>query len=177
MFLQNLPDVFQKNVHLFPGADGDADPGGDLRPVKVPDQNAPLFEFQIQLPAADLFGDGKDEVCRGGEDAEAQLGISIEPDRRDTFPAIALACAYLKDVMNASEEEAVLVLPVDPYVEDEYFTALNELYELAEKGESNLYLLGMEPTYPSAKYGYIIPTEKEKISAVKTFKEKPDEEE
>ena len=107
-----------------------------------------------------------------GED----IGISIEPDRRDTFPAIALACAYLKDVMNASEEEAVLVLPVDPYVEDEYFTALNELYELAEKGESNLYLLGMEPTYPSAKYGYIIPTEKEKISAVKTFKEKPDEE-
>ena len=107
-----------------------------------------------------------------GED----IGISIEPDRRDTFPAIALACAYLKDVMNASEEEAVLVLPVDPYVEDEYFSALNELYELAEKGESNLYLLGMEPTYPSAKYGYIIPTEKEKISAVKTFKEKPDEE-
>jgi len=104
-----------------------------------------------------------------------EVGISIEPDRRDTFPAIALACAYLKDVMGVSEEEPVLVLPVDPYVEDDYFEALKELYALAEKGESNLCLLGMEPTYPSAKYGYIIPTDKEKVSTVKTFKEKPDE--
>ena len=40
-----------------------------------------------------------------GED----VGISIEPDRRDTFPAIALACAYLMDVMHVeSEEEALL---------------------------------------------------------------------
>ena len=105
-----------------------------------------------------------------------EVGISIEPDRRDTFPAIALACAYLKDVVKVSEEEPVLVLPVDPYVEDDYFEALKDLYELARKGESNLCLLGMEPTYPSAKYGYIIPTDKEKVSAVETFKEKPDEE-
>ena len=104
-----------------------------------------------------------------------EIGISIEPGRRDTFPAIALACAYLKDVMHVSEEEAVLVLPVDPYVEDDYFEALKELYALAQKGESNLCLLGMEPTYPSAKYGYIIPADKEKISTVETFKEKPDE--
>jgi len=33
--------------------------------------------------------------------------------------------------------------------------------------------MGMEPTYPSEKYGYIIPTTKEQISKVSMFKEKP----
>ena len=45
------------------------------------------------------------------------VGISVEPCRRDTFPAIALATAYLHDVMGVPEEEAVVVCPVDPYVE------------------------------------------------------------
>ena len=103
------------------------------------------------------------------------VNISIEPCRRDTFPAIALATAYLHDVMGISEEEAVVVCPVDPYVKDEYFEALKELDRLASEGRANLVLMGMEPTYPSEKYGYIIPENKDNISNVVTFKEKPDE--
>ena len=106
-----------------------------------------------------------------GED----VGISVEPCRRDTFPAIALATAYLHDVQGVSEEEAVVVCPVDPYVEEEYFKAIKRLGELAEKGEYNLTLMGIEPTYPSEKYGYIIPEDKEMVGKVSTFKEKPDE--
>ena len=34
--------------------------------------------------------------------------------------------------------------------------------------------MGIEPTYPSEKYGYIIPQSKDDISSVLTFKEKPD---
>ena len=101
-------------------------------------------------------------------------GISVEPCRRDTFPAIALATAYLTDVCKIPEEEAVVVCPVDPYVEDDYFAALKELGSLAEKGDANLVLMGIEPTYPSEKYGYIIPKSNETISRVSTFKEKPD---
>lgn len=102
------------------------------------------------------------------------VGISIEPCRRDTFPAIALATAYLTDVKGISEEEAVVVCPVDPYVNDDYFQALKSLSELAEKDTANLVLMGIEPTYPSEKYGYIIPTSAEHVSKVETFKEKPD---
>ena len=102
------------------------------------------------------------------------VGISVEPCRRDTFPAIALATAYLADVMGVSLEESVVVCPVDPYVDEDYFEALKKLGELAEAGEANLVLMGIEPTYPSEKYGYIIPTGKEQVSAVSTFKEKPD---
>ena len=104
------------------------------------------------------------------------IGISVEPCRRDTFPAIALATAYLHDVQGVSEDEAVVVCPVDPYVEDDYFEALKKLGELAVEGEANLVLMGIEPTYPSEKYGYIIPRDKEKVSFVSTFKEKPDAE-
>lgn len=104
------------------------------------------------------------------------VGISVEPCRRDTFPAIALAAAYLNDVRGLSEDEAVVVCPVDPYVEKEYFEALRELGRHAEVSEANLVLMGIEPTYPSAKYGYIIPASKDNISKVVVFKEKPTEE-
>lgn len=106
-----------------------------------------------------------------------QLGekvcISVEPCRRDTFPAIALATAYLVDVMHIDPSESVVVCPVDPYVEDSYFEALKELSDQADKGEANLVLMGIEPTYPSEKYGYIIPESTDHVATVQTFKEKP----
>lgn len=103
-----------------------------------------------------------------------QIGVSLEPCRRDTFPAIALATAYLADVQKVPTDEAVVVCPVDPYVNEDYFEALHELSRLAESGSANLTLMGIEPTYPSEKYGYIIPDSKDSVSTVKTFKEKPD---
>lgn len=105
---------------------------------------------------------------------EGQVGISVEPCRRDTFPAIALATAYLHDVKGLSLDDTVVVCPVDPFVEDDYFEALKALDVQAAKGEANLVLMGIEPTYPSEKYGYIIPVGKDEVSAVETFREKPD---
>ncbi|WP_026668413.1 sugar phosphate nucleotidyltransferase [Butyrivibrio sp. AE2005] len=107
-----------------------------------------------------------------------QLGeavdLSIEPCRRDTFPAIALACSFLHDVKGVKEDEPVVVCPVDPYVDDTYFKALSDLSDMAVKGDYNLNLMGIEPTYPSEKYGYIIPKEAADVSEVLEFKEKPD---
>lgn len=103
-----------------------------------------------------------------------EVGISIEPCRRDTFPAIALAAAYLHDVKKIPAEEAVVVCPVDPYVEPDYFEALGKLGDYARESEANLVLMGIEPTYPSEKYGYIIPADSGEISRVNKFKEKPD---
>lgn len=106
-----------------------------------------------------------------------QLGdgveVSVEPCRRDTFPAIALSVMYLYDIKHIKRDESVVVCPIDSYVEDDYFEALKELGRQAAQGKSNLVLMGIEPTYPSEKYGYIIPCDKEHISFVKTFKEKP----
>ena len=109
-----------------------------------------------------------------------QLGekasICVEPCRRDTFPAIALAAAYLYDELEVSADESVVVCPVDPYVDDTYYESVKTLQQLAEQGNANLTLMGIEPTYPSEKYGYIIPASANNISKVKEFKEKPDTE-
>lgn len=103
-----------------------------------------------------------------------KVSICVEPCRRDTFPAIALAVAYLHYEMGVAENEAVVVCPVDPYVDNTYYEAVKTLQELAEYGDANLTLMGVETTYPSQKYGYIIPENGENVSKVKEFKEKPD---
>lgn len=101
------------------------------------------------------------------------IDVSIEPCRRDTFPAIALTASYLVDVRNVDREKSVVICPVDPYVGNGYFQALKGLSRRAETGKTNLVLMGIEPTYPSEKYGYIIPESEGEVSAVRSFKEKP----
>lgn len=105
-----------------------------------------------------------------------KVAMCIEPCRRDTFPAIALAAAYLHDEIGLDEEECVVVCPIDPYVDNEYFEAVKLLERLAKESDTNLTLMGIEPTYPSEKYGYIIPETTGVTSAVREFKEKPDKE-
>lgn len=102
------------------------------------------------------------------------VSVCVEPMRRDTFPAIALAATYLHDELGVSENEAIVVCPVDPYVDNTYYEAVAKLEKLVLDGGSNITLMGIEPTYPSEKYGYIIPENKENVSPVKEFKEKPD---
>ena len=106
---------------------------------------------------------------------EEKPDICPEPCRKDTFPAICLAASFLKDVKKVPEKDCVVVCPVDPYVEEDYFKALQELGQMAASEEGDLFLLGIEPSYPSAKYGYILPTSRERVSDVASFREKPDE--
>ena len=130
---------------------------------------------EVDPQATVTIATAKSQVSAIHNQLGSDVGISVEPCRRDTFPAIALSAAYLKDVRGLGEEEPVVVCPVDPYVENDYFEALNALNDRAAVSDANLVLMGIEPTYPSEKYGYIIPTGKEPISQVSMFKEKPTE--
>ena len=131
-----------------------------------------------QITAVDM--DAKITIATSKSQASTiknQLGekvsICVEPCRRDTFPAIVLAVTYLHDELGVAENEPVVVCPVDPYVDNTYYEAVKDLHKLVECDTANLTLLGIEPTYPSEKYGYIIPDSAENISSVKEFKEKP----
>lgn len=128
---------------------------------------------KIDSDATITIATSKSQVSAIHNQLGEEVGISVEPCRRDTFPAIALASAYLVYEKHADLEEPVIVCPVDPYVEDDYFEALKDLSEKATHDDANLVLMGMEPTYPSEKYGYIIPENENSTSKVKTFKEKP----
>ena len=130
----------------------------------------------VDTDATVTIATSKSQVSAIHNQLGEEVGISVEPCRRDTFPAIALAAAYLKDVQGVGEEESVVVCPVDPYVENDYFEALKALGDRAAASSANLVLMGIEPTYPSEKYGYIIPIGKEQVSKVSMFKEKPTQE-
>ena len=130
----------------------------------------------VDTDATVTIATSKSQVSAIHNQLGENVGISVEPCRRDTFPAIALAAAYLKDMQGVGEEESVVVCPVDPYVENDYFETLKALGDRAAVSSANLVLMGIEPTYPSEKYGYIIPIGKEQVSKVSMFKEKPTQE-
>ena len=138
---------------------------------------------RVYRQISSVDADAKVTIATSKSQASAiknQLGekasICVEPCRRDTFPAIALAAAYLHYELGVSVDESVAVCPVDPYVDKSYYEAVQKMGQLVEGGQANLTLMGIEPTYPSEKYGYIIPKSDEDVSDVKEFKEKPDTE-
>lgn len=117
---------------------------------------------------------------------QSQLGtdvqLIIEPESRDTFPSIALAATYLHSELGVGLSEVITVMPVDPYVEEPFFAKVKQLEDTIIKSGSDLALIGVTPTYPSTKYGYIIPRNEEgdkqsySYQTVCSFKEKPSEE-
>lgn len=104
---------------------------------------------EVDESAAVTIATSENQVTSIRSQLGDSVGISIEPCRRDIFPAIALATAYLHDRQGVDVNETVVVCPVDPYVESDYFQMLEKLRVQATKGEANLVLMGVEPTYPS----------------------------
>lgn len=113
-----------------------------------------------------------------------QLGDSVnlvtEPERRDTFPAIALAASYLKLAKQCSDDEVVVIMPCDPYTELGYFETISKMVECVKANVADLVLMGIQPTYPSEKYGYVVPEKDSSDSCnpcsfkkVSRFTEKP----
>ncbi|KAB4219484.1 cupin domain-containing protein [Bacteroides uniformis] len=110
-----------------------------------------------------------------------QLGEDIpvvtEPERRDTFPAIALASSHLAYQRKCPVDEVVIVMPCDPYTEAGYFETIHRMADAVKNDVAELLLMGVKPTYPSAKYGYVVPAndvQDKRILQVLRFTEKPD---
>ena len=110
-----------------------------------------------------------------------QLGDSVsvvtEPERRDTFPAIALASGYLKLKKGCPDDEVVVIMPCDPFTEAGYFETIGKMVRCVEADVAELVLMGITPTYPSEKYGYVVPVTDNLMAegsmAVSKFTEKP----
>lgn len=86
-----------------------------------------------------------------GEDVK----IVTEPQRRDTFPAIALAACYLSLRKGCSPDEPVVVMPCDPCTELSYFKTIGRMVDCL--GDADMVLMGITPTHPSTRFGYIVP--------------------
>ena len=130
-------------------------------------------QISRNIDASVTIATSKSQVSAIRNQLGDKVSICVEPCRRDTFPAIALASAYLKYELGVSEEDCVCVCPVDPYVDDSYYKGVASLENFVKAGDANLVLMGIEQTYPSEKYGYIIPETLGEVSNVLEFKEKP----
>jgi len=109
-----------------------------------------------------------------------QLGdrvtIVTEPERRDTFPAIALASMYISKSLKCSDDEIVVAMPCDAYTDDSYYDVISKMVSAVEANTAELVLMGINPTYPSEKFGYIVPVQnacEKDIKKVSRFTEKP----
>ena len=108
---------------------------------------------------------------------DGDYALVLEPERRDTAPAIMLACANLALEQKTDAGDTVVVMPIDTYADQAYYDGIVKLDEAVQGNFADLVLLGVEPTYPSEKYGYIVPTTSEgDPRRVERFTEKPDEE-
>lgn len=109
------------------------------------------------------------------DQVQGDYALAVEPERRDTAPAIMLACAHLAWEQGAGAEDTVVVMPIDSFVDDAYYARLAVLDAAVQEDVAELVLLGVEPTYPSEKYGYIVPSvTHDMLQLVSRFTEKPD---
>lgn len=120
-------------------------------------------------------------LCAGNSQLEiirsqiGNIGVAVEPERRDTFPAVAISCAYALSKLGAKKDDFITVLPVDPYTEDAYFDTVKALENKLKQSGAKIALMGAIPKKASSKFGYIIPSGQESgYFYVGGFKEKPD---
>ena len=102
--------------------------------------------------------------------------ILLEPEGRNTAPAVAVAAARILEQGEQGEDPVLLVLPADHVIRDReaFHAAIEAGARLA--GQGALVTFGIVPDRPETGYGYIRAEEKDRPSAVVEFVEKPDAE-
>ncbi len=109
------------------------------------------------------------------------LEILLEPEGRNTAPAIVIAALKAIDIYKDSNIEPILlILSSDHQIEDinKFHSSINN--SIREALKDNLIIFGVSPTYPATGYGYIkskkqLDHNKYIPSKVDQFVEKPDE--
>jgi mannose-1-phosphate guanylyltransferase/mannose-6-phosphate isomerase len=104
--------------------------------------------------------------------------IVLEPFKRNTAPAIALALRYCIDKLGCGKDEVVFISPADHIIEPEskFIQYLKAAEGIARQGF--IVTFGIKPLYPETGYGYIrvrdSGAEDKGFYYVDSFTEKPD---
>jgi mannose-1-phosphate guanylyltransferase/mannose-6-phosphate isomerase len=130
-----------------------------------------VFERPIVITNRDYRFKVAEQLAEVGLQAE----IALEPVRRDSGPAVAVAAEL---AARRGPDTIVAVMAADHRVEDR--EGLKRLYAQAgiAAAAGRIVTLGIKPTYPATGYGYIRPGAAvdgtADVSAVAAFVEKPD---
>jgi mannose-1-phosphate guanylyltransferase/mannose-6-phosphate isomerase len=120
----------------------------DLTLERISDRS--IFSAPVIVTAQSLA----ELVSQSMERAKCQGQIVLEPCRRNSAPAIAVAVEL---VLKATPDTLMLVLAADHFIEDAvaFRTAVSESAAIAAKGK--IITFGIVPDSPNAGYGYIKP--------------------
>ena len=102
-----------------------------------------------------------------------RVSFLLEPQARNTAPAIALAVRHIQKMHD--DNVICMVLPADHLISDNaaFEKAVAQAADQAQKG--NLVVFGIRPTAPETGYGYLeVAAEADGPQALKSFVEKPD---
>jgi mannose-1-phosphate guanylyltransferase/mannose-6-phosphate isomerase len=129
-----------------------------------------LFARPIVITNADFRFVVAEQLRERGVEAD----IVLEPQRRDSGPAVAVSAVLAAD---RDRDALVLVLAADHVMHkpDAFREACRHAAAAAAQGR--IVTFGIEPTHPATNYGYIRPGEKlngASVRSVEAFVEKPD---
>lgn len=114
----------------------------------------------------------KSELAAAGASA---AHILLEPEARNTAPAIALAARYCQETLGASTDEVLFVTPADHVINPvaAFIRSVRQGIEAAKLRK--LVTFGIKPAGPETGYGYIQAGEPFDAGyTVQSFREKPD---
>jgi len=108
---------------------------------------------------------------------DTTISIIVEPEARDTAPAIALVAKTLP------KDATLVIMPADHLFDDVEFTrCISDVAIAAARDHKRIVTLGITPTYAATGFGYIECAAADSTTgaescarAVKQFREKPDE--
>ena len=101
-----------------------------------------------------------------------KVDYCVEPDQKDTFPAVSLALSYLHNVLNVGLSECIIVCPIDIDAPLEFFNMFEKLEKCVLAG-ADMALLGISPDYPSNQFAYVLPKDVKEKSKALWYHEKP----
>ncbi len=105
----------------------------------------------------------------------SEAHILLEPEARNTAPAIALAVRYCQDVLEADDAEVMFISPADHVVHpiEDFIRSVRQGIEAAHLQQ--VVTFGIKPAGPETGYGYIQAGRPAEFGyTVKSFREKPD---
>lgn len=145
-----------------------------------------MLERTIRMLAdAGLPGDdGSLSVITNNNQAESvksQIGdnaeIILEPDSRNTYPAVLLASSYLIDKKGVGIDDSIVILPVDTYANDDFYKLVGQMDKAVKEHSNSIILIGTKAFIVSEDFGYIVPDKRHDDHAdavlITEFKEKP----
>jgi mannose-1-phosphate guanylyltransferase/mannose-6-phosphate isomerase len=108
-------------------------------------------------------------------DPNFSYNILVEPESKNTGPAIALGIKYLQESQGLLSDEVILVAPSDHLInpEDQFLCLLPIAEQRAKAG--SMITFGVHPSFPETGYGYIKygDADRTDVLPVEAFVEKP----